>query len=352
MRQHNRSIFVTATQRWLSHRGREENVSSDANVVYKADSDPVEAIAIATVLPTEDRVTTEYYGSSTPVRGIPANSTASWHTVAFRSAWSRVSQAVDGALSSGSLQTLKRVFASASERLLTLRPSVRTADTVDRHSGPSRPLPAADQRVRKEEYKLVQHLFLQSNPPAEPVIVFSGVDHASGCTSICARAADALATLSNGTVCVVDANLRNPSMHHYFNLDNRQGLSTAARRTIPLPHYLQHLAQRSLWVLTSGPLPTDPEALLASAGLRECLAELRATFDYILIDSPPLDQYPDASLLGCHAGGIVVVIAASSTRWDSTLRVKDSLDAARVPILAAVLNQETDPIPSVVQRYL
>lgn len=198
----------------------------------------------------------------------------------------------------------------------------------------------------------MQHLFLQSSPPAEPVVVFSGVDHASGCTSICARAAETLAAVTNGTVCVVDANLRNPSMHRYFNLDNRQGLSTAARRTIPLSHYLQHLAQRSLWILTSGPLPADPEALLASAGLHECLGELRASFDYILIDSPPLDQYADAILLGCHVGGIVIVVAAGSTRWGSALRVKESLDAARVPILAAVVNQDTNPIPDVIQQYL
>jgi capsular exopolysaccharide synthesis family protein len=327
-------------------------MGSNAKVAHKADNDPVETIAIATVLPTEGYLTTEYCASTAPMREIQATSTSPGYAVAFRSAWNRVSQAAGIVISSGTLQTLKRVFARVKERLRILRPSIRTGNIVDRPSDAIRPLATADQRVRKEEYKLVQHLFLQSNPPAEPVIVFSGIDHASGCTSICARAADALATLSNGTVCVVDANFRNPSMHRYFNLDNRQGLSTAARRTIPLPHYLQHLAQRSLWVLTSGPTPTDPEALLASAGLRECLSELRATFDYILIDSPPLDQYPDASLLGCHAGGIVVVVAASSTRWDSAARVKDSLDAARVPILAAVLNQESDPIPEVIQQYL
>lgn len=214
-------------------------------------------------------------------------------------------------------------------------------------------LPAGDERTRAEEMKLVQRVFLPRIEPAPQVVVFSGVDHANGCTWICAQAAETLATLAKGDVCVVDANFRTPSLCSYFGLrNNNKGLAEAATDSPSRSIDVHYLAEHNLSVLTTGGIPSDPEALLASDGLRECIAKLRASFDYVLIDTPPLAHFADAYLMGGIADGIVLIVEANSTRRETAGKVKESLEAAQIPILAVVLNKWTSHIPDAVYRYL
>ena len=213
-------------------------------------------------------------------------------------------------------------------------------------------LPLDDEQSRAEEMKLVQRVFLPFGTPIPQVVVFSSVDYATGCTWICARAAQTLATLSQGTVCLVDANLRRPALHSYFSLKNNSGLTGAVTNPAPRCIKAQFLPKQNLWVLTSGRIPADPQALLTSDALRECMAELRASFNYVLVDAPPLAHCADAYLLGAIADGIVLVVEANCTRRETARRVKESLEAAQIPILAAVLNKCTRNVPDAVYRYL
>ena len=68
---------------------------------------------------------------------------------------------------------------------------------------------------------------------------------------------------------------------------------------------------------------------------------MREEFDYVLIDTPPLNQYDDAVVLGQFADGLVLVLEANATRREPALRVVENLRAAQVQVLGAVLNKRT-----------
>ncbi|PYV44658.1 MAG: hypothetical protein DMG06_05455 [Acidobacteria bacterium] len=211
--------------------------------------------------------------------------------------------------------------------------------------------------TREEEMKLVQRVFLLPGPEAPRMTAFTSVEPGNGCSRVCARASEILATLVTGSVCIVDANLRSPSLHRYFGVANSRGLTEAALQfgslqNGSLQNYVQQLPGRRLYVLPCGSFPLDHHVLLTSEGLRSVLKKLRSQFDYVLVDTPPINHYADVTLLGQCVDGIVLVMEANSTRREAARKAKDSLDAAKLHLLAAVLNKRTYPIPGFLYQKL
>jgi capsular exopolysaccharide synthesis family protein len=152
------------------------------------------------------------------------------------------------------------------------------------------------------------------------------------------------------SVCVVDANLRAPFLHEYFRRDNSMGLADAVLGSGPVRNYARQLNAGNLWVMTCGSRTIDPYTLLTSDRLQPRLAELKAEFDYVLIDAPPVSLYADAALLGRLADGVVLVVQANSTRREVVRKTKERLESAKLRLLGAVLNKRRFPIPEFVYR--
>jgi Mrp family chromosome partitioning ATPase len=85
---------------------------------------------------------------------------------------------------------------------------------------------------------------------------------------------------------------------------------------------------------------------------RERLAELRASFHYLLVSAPALGRETDATWIGQLADGIVLIVEAHQTRRETVRRAKEQLESARVRLLGAVLDQRTFPIPEKLYRRL
>ena len=201
-------------------------------------------------------------------------------------------------------------------------------------------------RITKEETtKLVQRLFLLPGTEAPRMVVFSGVEPGDGCTSICARAAETLVAMGEGPCCVVDANLRSPGVHEYFQIKNRSGLSEALSQTGSLCDFTQQLYGGKLWVMTAGTTSSDPSTLLNSVALPVRLAELRKEFTYVLIDAPPVNLFSDAANLAKQSDGALLVLNSNSTRKEAARNSKELFEGAGVRVLGAVLNRRTFPIP-------
>ncbi|HME11935.1 MAG TPA: CpsD/CapB family tyrosine-protein kinase [Candidatus Acidoferrum sp.] len=199
--------------------------------------------------------------------------------------------------------------------------------------------------AHEETLRLVQSIFLTAgqNPPR--VVVFSGIDAGNGCSHVCAQAAAVLAGNVTGSVCLVDANLRTPSLPEFFGVTNHHGLTDSLRGNGSIRGYAKPLRPENLWLLSSGSLAADSSALLNSELMKARIAELRKEFDYVLIDSPPLNTYSDGIVLGQLSDGVVMVLEANSTRREAALRVAESLRARQIKVLGAVLNKRTFPIP-------
>jgi len=205
---------------------------------------------------------------------------------------------------------------------------------------------------REERIKLVERLFLLPGSAAPHQVVFCGVETGDGSSWICARASETLASQVNASVCVVDANLRTPFLHEHFRTDNLCGLADAVLQSGPIRNFAHQLNGGNLWLITSGSKTTDPHTLLTSDHLPSRMTELRAQFDYVLVDGPPVNLYADATVLGKLADGIVLVVQANSTRREAARKAKESLASANVRLLGAVLNKRTFPIPEALYRKI
>jgi Mrp family chromosome partitioning ATPase len=195
----------------------------------------------------------------------------------------------------------------------------------------------------EEVLRLVQQVF-RTSPEQPRVVVFSSVGPGDGCTWVCMNSALTLASQNPGSICVVDANLRSPSLHKEFSIENRAGLSEALSQSGSIRNYVQQIAGSNLWVLPAGSVANlQPQLVFES--LRVRLAELRAEFETVLIDTPPASLYSDAVQMGRLSDGVILVLQGNTTRRESALSVKESFDAANVRLLGAVLNKRTFPIP-------
>jgi Mrp family chromosome partitioning ATPase len=207
--------------------------------------------------------------------------------------------------------------------------------------------------IDDEVMKLVQRLFILPGPAQAPgAVAFSGVNKSAGCSWVCAHASEVLAEQIAGNVCVVDANLRSPSLHDYFKFENSSGFADAVKSTKPIHEYARRASGSHLWLITAGTVGKEPNGSLNPARLRARFTELRDEFDYVLIDTPAIHLFGDAILLGQMTDGIILVVGSNSTRRESARLAKQSIEAAQVPLLGAVLNRRTFPIPEMIYRKL
>jgi Mrp family chromosome partitioning ATPase len=206
--------------------------------------------------------------------------------------------------------------------------------------------------VREELMKLVQRLFLApENAPAKAVM-FTAIDAKNGCSRLCAATAGLLAQSISGSVCLVEGNFRTPSLAGMFGMENHFGLADALRREGPIRGFAKQVPNRKLWLLSSGSLQKDTLNLLNIDRLKERIEELRSEFDHLVFDVPPLEVYADAMVFGRLVDGALLVVEANSTRRESAMRVAENLRSTRIPVLGAVLNSRTFPIPGILYKRI
>jgi Mrp family chromosome partitioning ATPase len=187
---------------------------------------------------------------------------------------------------------------------------------------------------------LVQRLFQRNGGPHVRCVVFLGCTDTSSGSPVCARTAQTLARQVHDRVCVVDAQFENPSMHRFFGKDNLAGLRDAVSNSRRGESFVKQVEESNLWILSAGDPGTEHRAAVSQRGLAACLMELRADFQYVLIDAPPLSGRSELSALGKVADGAVLVVNASGVSADMADRGRARLQRANVRLLGMVLNQE------------
>jgi protein-tyrosine kinase len=140
-------------------------------------------------------------------------------------------------------------------------------------------------------------------------------------------------------VLLVDADLRRPSLHRIFQVQNvfglTEGLKARDERQLAIVEISEHLS-----LLTAGRPDPDPMSGLTSDRMRRILSEAATKFDWIVIDTPPVALLPDANLLAAMVDVAVLVVGASRTPFDLVQRAADSI--GRDKIMGIVLNRVED----------
>lgn len=162
-----------------------------------------------------------------------------------------------------------------------------------------------------------------------------------GKSYIAASLAIAFAQLNIKTL-LIDANLRTPSLHQYFGLQNKSGLSTVLAGRSQLDNKLLQQVMDNLQVLTSGPKPPNPTEILSSPVLTELLEHFSQDMQVIILDTPATLRGADAQVVAQQAGRAILVGRKDVSRVSQLRRALSEMASASVQVLGTFYNGHDD----------
>ncbi|MCC9023486.1 CpsD/CapB family tyrosine-protein kinase [Bacillus nakamurai] len=141
-------------------------------------------------------------------------------------------------------------------------------------------------------------------------------------------------------VLLVDADLRKPTIHETYQLENVQGLTNVLVGNASLGKAVQKTLIDNLYVLTSGPTPPNPAELLSSKAMGELIQEIYNQYSLVIFDSPPLLAVADGQILANQTDGSVLVVLSGKTKMDTVQKARDALQQSKAKLLGALLNKK------------
>lgn len=141
-------------------------------------------------------------------------------------------------------------------------------------------------------------------------------------------------------VLLIDADMRKPTAHYTFHVDNSLGLTNILTKQRSLSETVQLTDDDMLYVLTSGPIPPNPAEILGSKVMDELLKDATEQFDLVLIDTPPVLAVTDAQILSNKCSGTILVVNSGKTEVDAAVKAKELLLNSKAKLLGVVLNQK------------
>ncbi|WP_340081610.1 CpsD/CapB family tyrosine-protein kinase [Terribacillus sp. FSL K6-0262] len=139
-------------------------------------------------------------------------------------------------------------------------------------------------------------------------------------------------------VLLIDGDLRKPTVHYTFKLDNRTGLSTVLVGEKTLEETIKETDVPNLQILTCGPIPPNPSELLGSNAMKQMLQNAQETYDVVIFDTPPVLAVTDAQILANICDGSIIVARSEQTEYEAIQKAKDLLEPANAKLLGIVLN--------------
>jgi Mrp family chromosome partitioning ATPase len=190
-----------------------------------------------------------------------------------------------------------------------------------------------------ENFQLVRRLFLAAGDEAPRAVVFCTVEQGNARNWIGAQVAELLTYHTNSSVCIVDADVANPSLHTYFGVENAEGLARAVLGRGSVQEFARPVGPSGLHLISAGALPpgADSSSLLSSGRLDARISELRARFGYLVVNGPPATGNCVAAYLAAITDGVILVVEPSFSPRQAAREAKENIEAAGGRLLGAVL---------------
>ena len=197
---------------------------------------------------------------------------------------------------------------------------------------------AGKHNARAENFRQLRANLQFANIDKHPrVIAVTSSIPGEGKTMVSMNLASALSE-AGFTVCLVDADLRRPTVAPTLGLAGPVGLTSVLIQQIGLSEALQS-AGPNLYVLTSGPVPPNPSEVLASTYVRDIIRSLLEKVDYVVIDTAPLLPVSDGSEVAALADGTLLVARCEATTDNQVKRAVATLRGVDAKLIGVVLNR-------------
>lgn len=142
-------------------------------------------------------------------------------------------------------------------------------------------------------------------------------------------------------VLLIDANLRNPTLHKIFGAQISPGLYNLLSGQLAFAEAVQSTEVEGLDLLTSGPAGANKADLLDSHAMRLLMETATERYDRIVVDCPAVLSAPDTTALANKMDGVVLLLRCGKTTHGKALEAKQSLTFAGANIVGAILNQKS-----------
>ena len=193
------------------------------------------------------------------------------------------------------------------------------------------------QFVIQEAYKTARtNLVFALSPYEKKIVVITSCSPTEGKSTTCVNMAISLAEKGDN-VLVIDGDLRRPTIHGLLKLPNKVGLSSIlAGFSNDMNEAINSNVRPNLDVISAGPIPPNPAELLASARMKSLFDLLTQYYDYILIDTPPINVVSDSQLLNEYIAGIMFVIREGKTTHPAIRDAMQSVKMANGRVLGVI----------------
>lgn len=148
---------------------------------------------------------------------------------------------------------------------------------------------------------------------------------------------------AGSNVLLIDADLRNPSIHQLLELNNTEGLTNylASAGSSTIEDIIHNSMIKQLNVITSGPIPPDPVELLSGSKMAELLESTNNQYDHIIIDGPPVLGLADSLVIANLTEATIITVEAGKTRKGVLLDSLKRLERANANMIGTVLNRNS-----------
>lgn len=190
----------------------------------------------------------------------------------------------------------------------------------------------------KEAYKAARTnaMFSLAGKGCKKVVITSSFP-GEGKSTTCLNLAITFAQ-TGSKVLVIDGDMRKPTLHRKLDIFNENGLSHLLGDFCKTEEAIIHTTYENLDIITSGHVPPNPAELLASEAMRMLLGELEQNYDYIFIDTPPLNVVTDATVLSNTVSGTIVVVRQGVTHHKDIQDALGKLEFAQAKVLGFILH--------------
>ncbi|MCR1951314.1 CpsD/CapB family tyrosine-protein kinase [Clostridium sp. DSM 100503] len=195
-----------------------------------------------------------------------------------------------------------------------------------------------DMQIGEEAFKVLRNNLQYSlvSYDSAKIIVVTSPEKGDGKSTVSANLAKSLA-LAGKNVIIIDADLRRPSLHRKLGTINGIGLVDIIVGENRLIDALIDI-EKKLYAITSGKSTTNPAELLMSKRVANIIGELKQKFDYIIIDTPPINLVSDALPLLSLSNGVILVAKYRKTKKKELLKAAKTIKNTSNNLLGVVLN--------------
>lgn len=180
---------------------------------------------------------------------------------------------------------------------------------------------------------------LQQQKPIKTILITSSIK-GEGKSLVSANLAIALAKSKQQRVLLIDGDCRQPSLAKLLGTNASPGIENWWHRKSDMASYLRLMEGFSLWFLSAGQQLEQPLEMLQSRMLAESLAKIAESFDWVIIDSPPVAPLADSGAWATLADGVLLIVRQGKTPKKLLEKILDSIDKKK--LLGIVLNESTD----------